>query len=161
MNAHPVLTDAERLECGLITLGCDHCRQAADMSPLHPERAAPNTWYYCPTCRCQWIPDRTWYHDRPDGRIHPVDAFFGVIWLVIIAAMMVGITYLVMADGLVRYGHDYLNNWHVFTEICVGYLCWLVLVAIGARVYSLILTGLAVAARAVWDAVRPVGSATR
>lgn len=149
---HDVLTEDERLECGLITLGCDTCRADAGLLPLPPQVIADHTYYYCPNCRCQWIVDRSPF------RIHPVDAFFGITWLVTIAAMMFGITYLIMADGLTRYGRDYLSNGHVFAELGVGWLCWMVLVTIGARVYSWILTGLALAARAVWDAVRPVGS---
>jgi hypothetical protein len=151
MSAHPVLTEAERLECGLITLCCDTCRATAGLLPLHPQAIANHTYYYCPSCCCQWIVDRAPF------RMHPVDAFFGVTWLVLMVAMMFGIIYLIMVDGMARYGHDYLNNGHVIAALGVGCLCWLVLAIVGARVYSLALTGLALAARAVWDAVRPVG----
>src|SRR6476646_10669094 len=120
MATNITLTEDERTEAGLITLGCDTCRAAAGLLPLHPQVIADHTWYYCPTCGCQWIADRAWYHDRPDGRMHPVDAFFGITWLAIAFTMLVGIYYLVMADGVARYGRDYLDNGHVIAALLVG-----------------------------------------
>jgi hypothetical protein len=124
------------------------------MAPLHPQAVSDHTWYYCPTCDCQWIVDRTTY------RMHAVDAAFGALWVVVMVAALFGIIFLVMRDGQIRYGHDYLNNGHLMAALGVGCLCWAVLVPIGARVYSALLTGLTMTARLVWDAVRPV-AATR
>lgn len=152
MATRIALTEQERSDADLITLGCDHCRAATGLLPLHPERIADHTWYYCPTCDDQWIVDPS------RDRMPLSDALFGALWLAITVAILLGIFYLITIDAVIRYGRDYFNNGHFIATLGVGALCWLVLVVIGARVYFLVLTGLTMSARLVWDAIRPVGS---
>jgi hypothetical protein len=147
-----LLTEAEATEAGLITLGCDPCRQAAGLAPIHPERIAPGTWYYCPTCHAQRKVN-VWSDRLP----HPVDAFFGLLWVAIMVAGLAGILYLVTIDAATRYGHDYINQGHYLATVFVGALCWLVVATFATRVYALVLGALGWSLRAVWDAVRPVG----
>lgn len=122
----PPLTSDELAESDLVTLGCDTCRSRAGLLPLHPERIADNTEYYCPTCHTQWFVTDSWRDRWP-----PLDAaLFAITYLLFLFGVMVGILYLITADFVARYGDQYVDQSSYMVAVGVGALCWIAVILI-------------------------------